>query len=239
MQRLAETFSAERSRLESQWDNDEDVSTRICGSRSSATAPSSTGSSPPEQLRRGVPANWAVRAHPAAVRVRSRRGRAGLHAARGLGPPRALGRKRQAGGLLLRARARLHRVAYAGPETGVRDRASYVLEQGEIRLVLTSGLRADSEIVRVRRAGTATARDIALRVPDAGAAYREAVAARRHAASPSRAGSRTTRPRRARVDRHLRRDRAHVRRPRRLRGPVPARLRLARRRTAAAAAASA
>ncbi len=27
MQRLAETFSAERSRLESQWDNDQDVST--------------------------------------------------------------------------------------------------------------------------------------------------------------------------------------------------------------------
>jgi hypothetical protein len=27
MQRLAETFSSERSRLESQWDNDEDVST--------------------------------------------------------------------------------------------------------------------------------------------------------------------------------------------------------------------
>jgi hypothetical protein len=27
MQRLAETFSAERTRLESQWDNDEDVST--------------------------------------------------------------------------------------------------------------------------------------------------------------------------------------------------------------------
>ena len=36
--------------------------------------------------------------------------------------------------------------AYAGPETGVRDRASYVLEQGDIRFVLTSGLRADSEI---------------------------------------------------------------------------------------------
>src|SRR5262249_18596826 len=28
------------------------------------------------------------------------------------------------------------RTAYAGPETGVRDRASYVLEQGAIRLVL-------------------------------------------------------------------------------------------------------
>ena len=38
------------------------------------------------------------------------------------------------------------RTAYAGPETGVRDRASYVLEQGDIRLVLTSGLREDSEI---------------------------------------------------------------------------------------------
>src|SRR5438093_10658776 len=40
------------------------------------------------------------------------------------------------------------RVAYAGPDTGVRDRASYVLEQGEIRLVLSSALRADHEIAR-------------------------------------------------------------------------------------------
>ena len=40
------------------------------------------------------------------------------------------------------------RTAYAGPETGVRDRASYVLEQGDIRLVVTSGLRADSEITQ-------------------------------------------------------------------------------------------
>ena len=31
------------------------------------------------------------------------------------------------------------RTAYAGPETGVRDRASYVLEQGDIRLVVSSG----------------------------------------------------------------------------------------------------
>ena len=35
-------------------------------------------------------------------------------------------------------------VAYAGPETGVRDRASYVVQQGKIRLVLTSGLSSDS-----------------------------------------------------------------------------------------------
>ncbi len=37
-------------------------------------------------------------------------------------------------------------IAYAGPETGVRDKASYVLQQGKIRLVLTSGLKSDSPI---------------------------------------------------------------------------------------------
>jgi len=40
------------------------------------------------------------------------------------------------------------RTAYAGPETGIRDRASYVLEQGDIRLVVTSGLRNDSEVTQ-------------------------------------------------------------------------------------------
>jgi len=39
-------------------------------------------------------------------------------------------------------------VAYAGPETGVRDRASYVLEQGKIRLVLTSSILPDTEIAK-------------------------------------------------------------------------------------------
>lgn len=37
-------------------------------------------------------------------------------------------------------------VAYAGPETGVRDRASYVVQQGKIRLVLTTAMRSDHEI---------------------------------------------------------------------------------------------
>jgi 4-hydroxyphenylpyruvate dioxygenase len=68
------------------------------------------------------------------------------------------------------------RTAYAGPETGVRDRASYVLEQGEIRLVLASGVRADSEIVRFAATHGDGAKDVALQVPDAGTAYREAVA---------------------------------------------------------------
>jgi 4-hydroxyphenylpyruvate dioxygenase len=66
-------------------------------------------------------------------------------------------------------------VAYAGPETGVRDRASYVLEQGGIRLVVTSGLRADSEICREAAAHGDGVKDIALRVPDAAEAYRLAV----------------------------------------------------------------
>jgi len=67
------------------------------------------------------------------------------------------------------------RVAYAGPETGVRDRASYVLRQGDIRLVLTSALRESSEITQhVSRHGDAV-KDIALAVPDATDAYRQAV----------------------------------------------------------------
>jgi 4-hydroxyphenylpyruvate dioxygenase len=61
------------------------------------------------------------------------------------------------------------RTAYAGPETGVRDRASYVVEQGDIRFVLTTGLRPDSEITLF------VAKDIALQVPSAEEAYRTAV----------------------------------------------------------------
>jgi 4-hydroxyphenylpyruvate dioxygenase len=37
-------------------------------------------------------------------------------------------------------------LAYAGPETGVRDRASYVLVQNKIKLVLTTPLRPDHPI---------------------------------------------------------------------------------------------
>jgi 4-hydroxyphenylpyruvate dioxygenase len=68
-----------------------------------------------------------------------------------------------------------HRTAYAGPETGVRDRASYVLEQGEIRLVVTSGIRSDSDVARHAAKHGDGVKDIALRVPDAARAYREAV----------------------------------------------------------------
>jgi len=67
------------------------------------------------------------------------------------------------------------RRAYAGPETGVRDRASYVLEQGDIRFVVTSGLRGDSEITKFACTHGDGVKDIALRVPDAREAYRQAV----------------------------------------------------------------
>jgi 4-hydroxyphenylpyruvate dioxygenase len=67
------------------------------------------------------------------------------------------------------------RTAYAGPETGVRDRASYVLEQDDIRFVLTSGLRPDSEITRFACAHGDGVKDTALTVPDAAEAYEQAV----------------------------------------------------------------
>jgi len=37
-------------------------------------------------------------------------------------------------------------IAYAGPETGVRDKASYVLKQGKIRLILTTPMHPGNEI---------------------------------------------------------------------------------------------
>ncbi|MDX6543452.1 MAG: 4-hydroxyphenylpyruvate dioxygenase [Gaiellaceae bacterium] len=67
------------------------------------------------------------------------------------------------------------RRAYAGPETGIRDRASYVLEQNDIRFVVTSGLRGDSDITRFACSHGDGVKDIALRVPDAREAYRQAV----------------------------------------------------------------
>jgi 4-hydroxyphenylpyruvate dioxygenase len=67
------------------------------------------------------------------------------------------------------------RTAYAGPETGVRDRASYVLEQGDIRFVVTSALREESEITKHHARHGDGVRDIALSVPDATEAYRQAV----------------------------------------------------------------
>jgi 4-hydroxyphenylpyruvate dioxygenase len=67
-------------------------------------------------------------------------------------------------------------VAHAGLHTGVRDRASHVLEQGRIRFVLTGALTPDHEIGRhVARHGDGV-KVIALSVPSVENAYREATA---------------------------------------------------------------
>jgi 4-hydroxyphenylpyruvate dioxygenase len=64
-------------------------------------------------------------------------------------------------------------VAYAGPETGQRDRASYVLQQGKVRFVLTTALRSDTPIAEhVHRHGDGV-RSIALWVDDARSAWLE------------------------------------------------------------------
>ena len=65
-------------------------------------------------------------------------------------------------------------MAYAGLETGVRDRASHVLEQGRIRIVLTGALTPGHEIgAHVARHGDGV-KVIALGVPDVDHAYQEA-----------------------------------------------------------------
>src|SRR5450432_3163082 len=63
--------------------------------------------------------------------------------------------------------------AYRGPETGVRDRASYVLAQNKIRFVLTTPLQPDHAIADHIRLHGDGVRDIALWVDDAEAAWRE------------------------------------------------------------------
>lgn len=67
-------------------------------------------------------------------------------------------------------------VAYKGPETGSRDRVSYVLQQDKIRLVLTSALHEDDEISKHVRLHGDGVKVLALWVDDARDAYSRAVA---------------------------------------------------------------
>jgi 4-hydroxyphenylpyruvate dioxygenase len=67
-------------------------------------------------------------------------------------------------------------VAYAGLETGVRDRASYVLVQNDIRFVFTAPLTDTGELAEhVRRHGDGV-HDIAFAVDDVTSAWRETTA---------------------------------------------------------------
>jgi 4-hydroxyphenylpyruvate dioxygenase len=66
-------------------------------------------------------------------------------------------------------------IAYSGPETGVRDRMSYALEQGDIRFVMTSPLSASGEIAEHIHRHCDGVKDVALRVDDAAKVFEEAV----------------------------------------------------------------
>lgn len=63
--------------------------------------------------------------------------------------------------------------AYRGLETGVRDRASWLLEQGNIRFILTSPLTGDNEIAEHIRVHGDGVKDIAMLVRDVHGAYEE------------------------------------------------------------------
>ena len=65
--------------------------------------------------------------------------------------------------------------AYAGPETGIRDRASYVLKQNKIRIILTTALKSDSPISEhVKKHGDGV-KILALWVDDAEKSLQETV----------------------------------------------------------------
>ena len=66
-------------------------------------------------------------------------------------------------------------IAYQGPETGVRDRTSYVLAQGKIRLVLTTPILADGPISDHLKLHGDGVKDIAFWVDDARDAFAKAI----------------------------------------------------------------
>src|SRR6516225_3978980 len=66
-------------------------------------------------------------------------------------------------------------IAYAGPETGVRNRVSYLLEQNKLRFVLTASLLPDDEVARHVALHGDGIKDVAILVEDANAAFEMAV----------------------------------------------------------------
>lgn len=66
-------------------------------------------------------------------------------------------------------------IAYAGLETGEHSRVSYVLAQGEIRLILTAPITPESSVSEHLRLHGESVKDIAFRVPDAARAFDRAV----------------------------------------------------------------
>src|SRR5664279_1646185 len=64
-------------------------------------------------------------------------------------------------------------LAYAGPETGLKDRASYVIRQNKLTFVLTTPLKKDDEIANhINKHGDGV-KILALKVDDATSAWEE------------------------------------------------------------------
>src|SRR5438309_11256967 len=64
-------------------------------------------------------------------------------------------------------------LAYSGPETGVKDRASYAIRQNKLTFVLTTALRPNNEIAdHVQKHGDGV-KVIALKVKDATSAWKK------------------------------------------------------------------
>ena len=130
-------------------------------------------------------------------------------------------------------------VAYGGPETGLRDRASYVLEQGEIRLVLSSGLGPTARSpASPARTATAPRTSRSGSPTPATRTARRSRAARSGVVEPHWVEDEHGRVELATIATYGENVHTFVE-PRRLLRPVPAGLRLAPRRTARARTASA
>ncbi|MEO8577255.1 MAG: 4-hydroxyphenylpyruvate dioxygenase [Gemmatimonadales bacterium] len=85
-----------------------------------------------------------------------------------------VGNARQAS-IYYRAAFGFELVAYRGPETGTRDRASYLLQQDKVRFILTTPVKSTGPIAdHVHKHGDGV-RDIALWVDDARTAYAAAM----------------------------------------------------------------
>src|SRR5574338_49945 len=64
-------------------------------------------------------------------------------------------------------------IAYAGPETGVKDRASYVVRQNKLTFVLTTPIRPNNEMAdHIYKHGDGV-KVLALRVDDAADAWQQ------------------------------------------------------------------
>ena len=71
----------------------------------------------------------------------------------------------------LRSQLGFRIAGYRGPETGTRDTASYLLEQGDIRFLVTGAMGPDHPVSDHVRSHGPGVHDVAIRVPDAEAAF--------------------------------------------------------------------